>query len=34
MKDVFTCTHRGKIEAKNKEFIDMYFAEDMNENEV
>jgi class 3 adenylate cyclase len=34
VKDVFTCTHRGKIEAKNKGFIDMYFAEDMNENEV
>lgn len=27
VKDVFTCTHRGKIEAKNKGEIDMYFVE-------
>ena len=28
IKDKFTCTHRGKIEAKNKGVIDMYFVED------
>jgi len=27
VKDKFTCTHRGKIEAKNKGMIDMYFVE-------
>ena len=27
IKDKFTCVHRGKIEAKNKGFIDMYFVE-------
>ncbi|MBL0356800.1 MAG: tetratricopeptide repeat protein [Chitinophagaceae bacterium] len=27
VKDKFTCIHRGKIEAKNKGFIDMYFVE-------
>lgn len=27
VKDKFTCTHRGKIEAKNKGVIDMYFVE-------
>ncbi len=27
IKDKFTCTHRGKIEAKNKGQIDMYFVE-------
>jgi len=27
VKDQFVCTHRGKIEAKNKGMIDMYFAE-------
>ena len=27
VKDKFTCTHRGKIEAKNKGEIDMYFVE-------
>ena len=27
IKDKFTCTHRGKIEAKNKGVIDMYFVE-------
>ncbi len=26
VKDKFTCTHRGKIEAKNKGMIDMYFV--------
>ncbi|GDX52721.1 hypothetical protein LBMAG27_17680 [Bacteroidota bacterium] len=26
IKDKFTCTHRGKIEAKNKGQIDMYFV--------
>ena len=28
IKDKFTCVHRGKIEAKNKGFIDMYFVEE------
>jgi adenylate cyclase len=27
VKDQFNCTHRGKIEAKNKGSIDMYFVE-------
>lgn len=27
VKDKFNCIHRGKIEAKNKGMIDMYFAE-------
>jgi adenylate cyclase len=27
VKDRFLCTHRGKIEAKNKGFVDMYFVE-------
>ena len=27
VKDNVRCTHRGKIEAKNKGFIDMYFAD-------
>lgn len=27
VKDQFNCTHRGKIEAKNKGTIDMYFVE-------
>jgi len=27
VKDHFTCTYRGKIEAKNKGFVDMYFVE-------
>ena len=27
VKDKFTCTPRGKIEAKNKGMIEMYFAE-------
>ena len=27
VKDKFTCTHRGKISAKNKGEIDMYFVE-------
>ncbi|MFM9944626.1 MAG: adenylate/guanylate cyclase domain-containing protein [Bacteroidia bacterium] len=27
IKNHFTCTHRGKIEAKNKGMIDMYFVE-------
>jgi Adenylate and Guanylate cyclase catalytic domain len=27
IKDKFTCTRRGKIEAKNKGEIDMYFVE-------
>ncbi|MDQ3193606.1 MAG: adenylate/guanylate cyclase domain-containing protein, partial [Bacteroidota bacterium] len=27
VKDKFTCTHRGKIEAKNKGELDMYFVE-------
>ena len=28
VKDKFLCTHRGKISAKNKGEIDMYFVED------
>ena len=27
VKDRFSCVHRGKIEAKNKGSIDMYFVE-------
>ena len=27
VKDKFKCEHRGKIQAKNKGEIDMYFAE-------
>lgn len=27
VKDKFNCTHRGKIDAKNKGAVDMYFAE-------
>jgi len=27
LSDQFECTYRGKIEAKNKGFIDMYFLE-------
>ncbi|MBD0283948.1 MAG: hypothetical protein ICV79_00825 [Flavisolibacter sp.] len=27
VKDQYTCVHRGKIEAKNKGNIDMYFVE-------
>ena len=27
IKDEFNCIHRGKIEAKNKGMIDMYFVE-------
>ena len=27
VKDKFTCVHRGKVEAKNKGSIDMYFVE-------
>ena len=27
VKDQFICTHRGKVKAKNKGEIDMYFAE-------
>lgn len=27
VKDKFTCTHRGKVQAKNKGEIDMYFVE-------
>ena len=29
VKDKFSCIHRGKIEAKNKGMIDMYFVEDI-----
>ncbi len=34
VKDKFNCTYRGKIEAKNKGYIDMYFAGLKKENEV
>jgi class 3 adenylate cyclase len=27
VKDTFECTPRGKMDAKNKGFIDMYFVE-------
>ncbi len=27
IKDVYACTHRGKLEAKNKGLIDMYFVD-------
>ncbi len=30
VKDKFDCTYRGKIQAKNKGEIDMYFVEDLN----
>ena len=30
VKDKFSCTYRGKIEAKNKGEIDMYFVESSN----
>ncbi|MBL0097627.1 MAG: hypothetical protein IPP46_14885 [Bacteroidetes bacterium] len=30
VKDKFHCVHRGKIEAKNKGEIDMYFVEGRN----
>lgn len=28
VKDDYTCAHRGKIEAKNKGAVDMYFIEE------
>lgn len=28
VKDKFNCTHRGKLEAKNKGMVDMYFVEE------
>jgi adenylate cyclase len=34
VKDKFNCIYRGKIEAKNKGVIDMYFADDMKEEAV
>jgi adenylate cyclase len=34
VKGKFNCIYRGKIEAKNKGVIDMYFAEDMKEDKV
>ncbi len=34
VKEKFDCVYRGKIEAKNKGVIDMYFAEAMKENIV
>jgi adenylate cyclase len=34
VKNKFNCMYRGKIEAKNKGVIDMYFAEDMKEDKV
>ena len=30
IKDKFTCSHRGKVKAKNKGEIDMYFVEGIN----
>jgi class 3 adenylate cyclase len=29
IKHLFECSHRGKIEAKNKGFVDMYFVENL-----
>ncbi len=29
VKDKFTCTHKGKIEAKNRGEIDMYFVDSL-----
>lgn len=34
VKDKFNCVYRGKIAAKHKGFIDMYFAEEKQENET
>jgi adenylate cyclase len=34
VKGKFNCIYRGKIEAKNKGVIDMYFAEDIKEDKV
>jgi adenylate cyclase len=34
VKDKFNCMYRGKIEAKNKGVIDMYFTEEKRENEI
>ena len=31
IKDVYACTHRGKLEAKNKGLIDMYFVDGISE---
>jgi class 3 adenylate cyclase len=33
IKEQFNCVYRGKVEAKNKGKIDMYFVEDPTENE-
>ena len=33
VKDHFSCTYRGKIEAKNKGQIDMYFVENVSSND-
>ena len=30
LKDEFTCNHRGKVQAKGKGEIDMYFVEGQN----
>ena len=29
VKEKFNCTHRGKVKAKNKGEVDMYFVEDV-----
>ena len=34
IKEVFACTHRGKLEAKNKGLIDMYFVDGVAEEKV
>ena len=31
VKDDFSCTHRGKIQAKGKGELDMYFVSNSNE---
>jgi class 3 adenylate cyclase len=33
IKDQFNCSYRGKMEAKNKGMIDMYFVESLKEGE-
>jgi adenylate cyclase len=34
IKDVYACTHRGKLEAKNKGLIDMYFVDGIGEEAI
>jgi hypothetical protein len=32
VKDKFSCIYRGKFQTKNKDEVDMYFVENMNQN--